>query len=290
MADESAAASAFIDACEDELAALKPGNVHQFADGHGMTVADFQASARAAAPGLSRRNARIGRRILDATTATQAACGCNTNLGIILLCAPLAAAADLLASRAEAVTPDALASTTRGLLADLDIDDAALAYRAIALANPGGLGRLEHEDVHEQPHVTLLEAMTLAAGRDRIATEYAQGYREIFDFALPLLRHRLVHDVLTQATSLLFLALLARTVDSHLLRKFGDTTAQTVTRVAAEFLQRFEREDHSELRNELLLWDQALKERGWNPGTCADLTVATLFAHRLCEPSTLPAL
>jgi triphosphoribosyl-dephospho-CoA synthase len=290
MADESAAASAFIDACEDELAALKPGNVHQFADGHGMTVADFQASARAAAPGLSRRNARIGRRILDATTATQAACGCNTNLGIILLCAPLAAAADLLASRAEAVTPDALAAATRELLADLDIDDAALAYRAIALANPGGLGRLEHEDVHEQPHVTLLEAMTLAAGRDRIATEYAQGYREIFDFALPLLRHRLVHDVLTQATSLLFLALLARTVDSHLLRKFGDTTAQTVTRVAAEFLQRFEREDHSELRNELLLWDQALKERGWNPGTCADLTVATLFAHRLCEPSTLPAL
>jgi triphosphoribosyl-dephospho-CoA synthase len=32
---------------------------------------------------------------------------------------------------------------------------------------------------------------------------------------------------------------------------------------------------------DLLRWDAALKQRGINPGTSADLTVATLFAHRL---------
>ena len=31
----------------------------------------------------------------------------------------------------------------------------------------------------------------------------------------------------------------------------------------------------------LLAWDAELKAAGINPGTSADLTVATLFAHRL---------
>jgi triphosphoribosyl-dephospho-CoA synthase len=31
----------------------------------------------------------------------------------------------------------------------------------------------------------------------------------------------------------------------------------------------------------LLAWDAALKAKNINPGTSADLTVATLFAHRL---------
>lgn len=289
MPDESPLATAFIRACEDELAALKPGNVHRFADGHGMTVADFEASAVAAAPGIAHRHARVGQRVLEATAATQATCGCNTNLGIILLCAPLATAAERLTAGAVGITNDTLASATRDVLTDLDVEDAALAYRAIALANPGGLGSVDNEDVHETPNVTLLEAMRLAAGHDRIAAEYTQGYREIFGLALPLLRSSLSRLGPAQATTQLFLTLLARAADSHLLRKFGDTVAQTVSREAAGFLQRLEGETHQGLHNELLLWDKSLKQRGWNPGTCADLTVATLFVHRLCEARTLPA-
>jgi triphosphoribosyl-dephospho-CoA synthetase len=45
----------------------------------------------------------------------------------------------------------------------------------------------------------------------------------------------------------------------------------------------------------LLGWDAALKSRGINPGTSADLTVATLFAYRLssmlgdkCAATILP--
>ncbi len=73
---------AFREACAAELAALKPGNVHQFADGHGMTVDDFQRSADAAAGPLCRPRAKLGKRVLDAITATRAAVGQNTNLGI----------------------------------------------------------------------------------------------------------------------------------------------------------------------------------------------------------------
>ena len=38
-------ADAFRDACLAELRALKPGNVHDYAEGHGMTLAQFETSA-----------------------------------------------------------------------------------------------------------------------------------------------------------------------------------------------------------------------------------------------------
>ena len=59
-------ANLFVAACEAELSALKPGNVHVFADGHGMTVADFRRSAAAAAPGLTDPALGVGARILAA--------------------------------------------------------------------------------------------------------------------------------------------------------------------------------------------------------------------------------
>ena len=87
-------AEAYIAACLLELDALKPGNVHRHAEGHGMTVADFERSAEVSAPALARTGASVGSRVLEAVEATRAAVGQNTNLGIVLLAAPLAAAAE----------------------------------------------------------------------------------------------------------------------------------------------------------------------------------------------------
>src|SRR4029077_1537427 len=75
----AAIAAAFVAACRDELEAPKPGNVHVFADGHRMSVADFLRSADAAAGPLSETGARVGARILGAVTATRALVGTNTN-------------------------------------------------------------------------------------------------------------------------------------------------------------------------------------------------------------------
>ena len=86
-------AIAFKSACMAELEALKPGNVHLFADGHGMTITDFIKSADATALVIAQPNLSVGERILHAVQATQNAVGLNTNLGIILLCAPLIHAA-----------------------------------------------------------------------------------------------------------------------------------------------------------------------------------------------------
>ena len=52
---------AYLAACRTELRALKPGNVHDYAAGHGMSVADFEASAGASAPCLAVPGIGVGR-------------------------------------------------------------------------------------------------------------------------------------------------------------------------------------------------------------------------------------
>ena len=173
--------AAFLDACRAELEALKPGNVHRHAAGHGMTVDDFLCSAEVAAPAIAAKGEPVGRRILGAVEATRAAVGQNTNLGILLLCAPLALAAE------RAAGPAALWPALEEVLASLTVDDARLAYRAIRLASPGGLGRSDAADVQDEPVITLLEAMRLAAERDRIAWNYTNGFADIRDTGLPAL-------------------------------------------------------------------------------------------------------
>jgi triphosphoribosyl-dephospho-CoA synthase len=285
-APEARIAAAFIAACGDELDALKPGNVHRHADGHGMRVDDFVVSAEAAAPALTRRGRRVGQRILDAVAATRDAVGCNTNLGIVLLCAPLARAAEGVHSSGRPGTVvERFAPVVAEVLAELDVADCENAFRAIALAAPAGLGRYDDGDVHAPARIDLRRAMQLAAERDRIAYQYASGYADIFEFALPSFERLLSDcDRREHAVSRLYLNLLARWPDSHLLRKFGDSVAQSVTqearRIDAEIMTK---SWSSQLERELAAWDSRLKIRGLNPGTSADLTVATLFLHRLGE-------
>src|SRR5258708_25620399 len=150
---------AFVAACETELRALKPGNVHVHAGGHGMTVDDFRASAVAAAEPLCRSGLSVGARIEAAITATRATVFCNTNLGIVLLAAPLIVAAE----RAEpGGFPPALSAT----LAQLTVSDASLAYAAIRLANPGGLARAPAAVIRCQPPPPLPPPRARAAPPD----------------------------------------------------------------------------------------------------------------------------
>jgi triphosphoribosyl-dephospho-CoA synthetase len=96
---------AYEDACRLEIEALKPGNVHVFADGHRMSAAQFLESARVSSPRLTDPALPVGRRMLEAVRATRRAVGTNTNLGIILLCGPLIRAAEMDGTIACEITP-----------------------------------------------------------------------------------------------------------------------------------------------------------------------------------------
>ncbi len=272
---DSAVAAAFVGACLDELDALKPGNVHRFAPGHGMSVADFVRSAEASAAPIATKGARVGARVRNAVGATLAAVGQNTNLGIVLLCAPLAAAAE----SKDVVLRQAL----RDVLDGLDREDAADVFAAIAAANPGGLGHAVNHDVRAPVTGTLREAMAEAAGRDRIARQYVTAYEDIFSLGVPALEaaQRTGHDR-RWSTLAVYLALLAAMPDTHILRKFDPATAEATQRDAGYWRDALRATKHPEsLLEGLLQWDSALKARAINPGTSADLTVATLFAATL---------
>jgi triphosphoribosyl-dephospho-CoA synthase len=270
-----AIANAFKAACRDELDAPKPGNVHVFAAGHRMTASEFVRSAEAAAGPLSLPGTRVGARILGAVEATLAAVGTNTNLGILLLCAPLAAAA-------ECGRPDLRARLAQVLDA-LDVEDAALAFRAIVRAAPAGLGRAERHDVFAPATVTLKAAMAEAAGHDRIARQYVCTFEDVFERGGPALAAALSRSTdRAWAALAVYLEFLCAFPDSHIVRKHGLATGQEICRTALGFRNRLAAgEARAALLPDLLEWDGRLKARDINPGTSADLTVATLFARRL---------
>jgi len=272
----AAVAAAFRAACEDELNAPKPGNVHVFAAGHGMEARDFIDSARAAAPHIAAPDARVGARILGAIEATWAAVGQNTNLGIVLLCAPLAAAA------LQGKGADLRAEVSR-VLQGLDRRDAELAFRAISLARPAGLGAAPEHDVNAPAATTLLEAMRAAAHRDRIAFQYANGFCDVFEIGLAAIaRSRARGEARPLTTLRLFVAFLAAFPDSHIQRKFGAAAAARVLAEARDFAVRLDAASDQEAAfARALEWDRSLKARGLNPGTSADLTVAALFGDCL---------
>ena len=274
---------AFLRACTLDVAVRKPGNVSLHAAGHGMHAAQFLASASVAADAICQRGATVGQRIEAAVVATRAAVGCNTNLGILLLCAPLACAAESIH------VP--LQQALQQVLAGLTIDDAAAAFRAIAHANPGGLGEAPEQDVRQSPSVTLLQAMALAAERDRIAAQYRDVFAEVFaslqglpaGFRLPATagENVLADATTTAAVQVLYLRWLGTGFDSHIVRKLGKTVAQNVMSAAQGWQHRSASAVPLDTDPAFAAWDQALKEAGVNPGTSADLTVATLMVAGL---------
>jgi triphosphoribosyl-dephospho-CoA synthase len=259
-------------ACLLEVSAAKPGNVtpdHDFSD---MTYADMVRSALALGPVFARRRARtrgVGELISDGVWATARVTDANTNLGIVLLFAPLVRAA---ATRRKDVT---LRSATARTLAQLDVDDAAAAFAAIARASPGGLGEAPEHDVRAPARVTLRQAMAAAAHRDSIASEYATGYAIVFDTGLPSLVRALRAGVSTlEAIVSLHLRLLASHPDTLIERKAGAKTARWVTAAAREVLAgtRSRADFDASLRG---------PDHRLNPGTTADLVAATLLAALL---------
>lgn len=261
----------FVRVCETDVQALKPGNVGLHGAGYGMCAEDFTRSAAACAPAMCRPDATLGERILDAVVATRAAVGTNTNLGIILLCAPLVQAA---LDSSQALRP-----AVEGVLERTTVADAVLAYRAIRTAQPGGMGRVGEADLSGEPTVSLRDAMALARERDRVAAQYACGYRLLFDEAVPaLLEFQAKWGYADWSAVGVYLTLLGRYPDSLVARKRGVEEARKVSVQAATLRELFAAADDPEqVKPQLLEFDRRLKRDGVNPGTTADLVAASLF-------------
>lgn len=270
-------ALAYREACELELDALKPGNVHRAADGHGMTLTDFMRSAEVSAGPLTEPGLGLGERAHRAVAATREAVGCNTNLGIVLLCAPLVQAA------LDHCASSGLRERLRGTLRLADARDTDGLFRAIRLAAPAGLGVAELHDVAGPATAPPLEVMGYAKSRDLIARQYVTGYADLFERAVPLLAELEERwGDPTWAAAAVYMDTLQRYPDSHVERKLGPTVAAEVSRRCAPIADALCRAARPEAYREAMArLDRKLKQAGINPGTCADLTVASLLIRRL---------
>ena len=258
-------------ACVLEAHAPKPGNVspgHDFAD---VGYVDFVASAAAIGAPFARVAERpLGALVREAVEATASWAPSNTNLGIVLLLAPLAKAA---------LGPNDLRSNLAGLLDETTVDDAREVYAAIRLANPGGLGRAANQDVAREPTLPLREVMRLAADRDGIAREYDTVFAATFDTGVPALRQARADGLgWDDAIVETFLTLLAAAPDTHIARRAGLDRAASVSRLAVTVLaEGGVRTDAG--RQSVARFDRSLRDErhAANPGTTADLTAAALF-------------
>lgn len=266
----------YLEACVLDVASFKPGNVSFHAAGHGMDAGQFLQSASASVELMTKPGQALGERIFAAVKATRDAVRCNTNLGIILLCAPvIQAVLDYPGKKFD--------SALETVLSTAGLEDTERVYAAIRVASPGGLGRTETHDVTGPAGAPLMEVMAAAAERDLIARQYANGFQELRGVVLPYLakamqRHADEKSVVTD----LFLYLLARYQDSHIQRKHGTSQAVTVSRWAEDVHRDYLAATDDGIRHQLLLeLDRRLKQQDINPGTTADFCVAGVFIHRL---------
>lgn len=271
-------------ACLAELNAPNPGNVRPGRDLPDLSAREMMLSAAAVGPALaSAGDVPVGETILRAVRETRRWVDTNTNLGIVLLFAPVARAAAVAAAGPPGERD--LEASLEQVLQATTVRDAELAYEAIRTAEPGGLGTVDEQDVSGRPTVPLREAMGLAADRDAVAAQYATGYRLARSVGVPAVRSARDEGLgWTEAALRCFGRLLAERPDSLLARKFGREEAESIRAEASRLLEAGPPgSPATEAGWEEL--DRRLRSASppRNPGTTADLTAAALFLALLDE-------
>src|SRR5262249_32617079 len=221
----------------------------------------------------------VGATVLEIIQRTRELVATNTNLGIALLLSPFAAV-----PRSKTL-PEGIGA----VLDRLTVADSTQVFEAIRLAKPGRLGEAADQDVARTPTKPLREVMALAADRDLVARQYANGYQEVFGTGVPALLHGWQSGwPLEKAIILCHLRLMSQFPDSLIARKRGTAEALEAAVRATRALEDFE--DPKSNGQALKSLDDWLTEIGHerNPGTTADLVTASLFAALRDGLITLP--
>ena len=273
-------------ACLLEVCAEKPGNVTRRHDFNDTSFEDFVISAAAIAPAFRHAaDVPVGETILRAIRATRCLVGVNTNLGIVLLLAPLAKAAGL-------GHDGGLRLALSRVLKALTVEDARFAYDAIRLASPAGMGKVTRFDLQEtKVNINLREAMGHARDRDNVAREYVTDFAITFEIGLPAFQRILEQDAsVSEAIVQTFLSILAQVPDTLIARKEGLEAAREVSGRAGRILEQggiLSNKGQEEIKR----FDLELRRERHilNPGTTADLMAAVLFVY-LVENNLPPLL
>ena len=272
---------AYLFSCKKDVTILKPGNVHSSSPHTDTNAEDYIKSSIYSSEMLFNENLELGQRVLESVSLTSKFIKKNTNLGIILTCAPLIHS---LIKYHNFPLKEALSL----VLKNATTSDTIAICKAINIANPGGLGKSKKYDTHLLPNVGLIEIMEYSSKYDRISYQYTNLFRDILDFVvLCLNNYQKRYESLDLSISLTFLEILSEIPDSHIQRKFGHKIAKKTSNQANDLLkmlvtERINRDSFDKRMNNL---DYEYKKQGINPGTTADLLVAGLMIKKIFENS-----
>ena len=241
-----------------------------------MAVDHFLASAYATAPKLTDSMLSLGERVLQSVIATRDAVSMNTNLGVILLCAPLAVAAE----KASAAT---LRQTVDEVIRETNVQEAELIFQAIRMAAPSGLSTAKVNDVRKRARQGIYAIMKSAESKDMIARQYVTGFADVFEVGFNEVDEGVAQNLNQRDLAVrIYLGFLSRFLDSHIARQFGRAAAEDIRSEANLLYAELCKLNSTQLMYDRLMdHDANWKSREVNPGTSADLTVATLFAYQI---------
>jgi len=268
--------NAYLFACKKDIEVLKPGNVSLESPHHDTSAHDYIKSSINSSHHLFNISYSLGERVFNSVKATRKTVKTNTNLGIILLCAPIIHS---LIKFNDVSIRDSLEIS----LNQSNSDDTLLISKSINLAKPGGLGKSIKYDTKSLPKINLIKIMEYSSKYDRISYQYTHKFRDIFDFIVPCIKfHRKHFRSYKHSLALTFLEILSKIPDSHISRKFGDKISKKTSNEANDLLKILDKDDSWDLASKhLKSLDYEYKKKGINPGTTADLLVAGLMVYKI---------
>jgi triphosphoribosyl-dephospho-CoA synthase len=270
----------------------KPGNVHRTHDFEDMKYEDFLVSgvvigdtirktALRASKTIENQNfssIKLGELILEAVTETNNWVKTNTNLGIIMLFIPITAAA--------AISPDfnSLRTNIVKIMADTTPEDAVNLYKAINLAEAGGMGEQEDLDVASdesqkeliEKEITMFDVLEISAEWDQLAKELTTSMPAIFEVGYPTYKKLKEEYGYNYACVETFLKLLSIFPDTLISRKVGIEKAKVFSEKSKEIINNGSLLTDSG-SSYLKKLDKELINLKLNPGTTADLTAASIM-------------
>ena len=266
----------YLYACSKDVEVIKPGNVNIDYPHSDTTAYDFLRSAHDSCKSLFKRDLSLGERIYYSVIDSRKNIKVNTNLGIIILIAPIIHS--LLNS-----TKTTLRTALKDVIKTSKISDTNLLCRAIKFVNPGGLGEKEEMNINTLPQVTLKTIMDKSASYDRLSYQYSTGYSDILDFIVPrIIDHRKNIENTDFLLSLVFLEILCEIPDTHISRKFNEKIAKKTSNEARDLIKIINTErSRKKAISRICQLDYEYKNKGINPGTTADLLLSGVMIERL---------
>ena len=264
----------------------KPGNIHRTRDYDDMVFEDFVISGivigdtiREACTDVDIENPRLGKYILEAVAETDRWIKNNTNLGIVMMTTPIAVAAAI-SDDFDEIRPNIVK-----LMANTSVDDACDLYDAINIADAGGMGDQDEYDVNSDSakddlrknKQTMYDVLKISASFDMLGREMTSDMPIVFELGYPTY-HELKEKSLNEACVMTFLTILSEVPDTLILRKYGSDEALKISMMTRDLLNLKDESDFWDKVNE---FDNYLYENGYNPGTTADLTAASIFVSNL---------